>query len=73
MIWARLADIDRLFSAIDMLAMDGFELLRKLCVARPALPVILMAHPEMLNQPQPIDPGHYQLSRSPFNGQELLC
>jgi FixJ family two-component response regulator len=68
-----LAEIDCLVSDIDMPAMDGFELLRVVHAARPALPIILVTgHPEMLNRLPRIGSGHYRLFTKPFNGHELL-
>jgi FixJ family two-component response regulator len=71
---AYLPKIACLISDIDMPAMDGVKLLRVVRAARPELPIILITgHLEMLNQLPPIDPGHYQLFKKPFDGQELLA
>jgi len=69
----RLADIDGLISDIDMPGMDGFELLRVLHSARPALPIIFITgHPEMLNQLPPSGTGYRGILKKPFDGEELL-
>ncbi len=69
-----LADIDCLISDIDLPKINGFELARLACAARPELPVILITgHPEMANRSPPIGSRHYRLFRKPFNGHELLA
>jgi len=68
-----LSEIDCLISDIDMPAMDGIDLIRKVSAARPALPIILITgHPEMLNRLAPVNPGHYRFFKKPFNGHDLL-
>ena len=67
------AEVDCLISDIDLPVMDGFELLRVVQAARPALPIILITgHPDLLNRLPPASLGHYRLFRKPFDGQELL-
>jgi FixJ family two-component response regulator len=68
-----LTDIDCLISDIDMPSVDGFELMRVVKAAQPALPIIFITgYPDMVNQLPPIGAGHYRLFKKPFNGQELL-
>lgn len=68
-----LARIDSLISDIDMPMMDGFDLLRVVHEAQPALPVVLITgHPEMLDRLPAVGAGHYRLFKKPFDGQELL-
>jgi FixJ family two-component response regulator len=68
-----LAEVDCLISDIDMPGVDGFELVRKVRLAVPDLPIILITgHPEMLEQAQPIDPNAYEVFKKPFEGQKLL-
>ena len=69
-----LAEIDCLISDIDLPKIDGFELLRRACEARPELPVLLItAHPEMLDRSPPLASSHYRSFRKPFDAQELLA
>ena len=68
-----LASIDCLISDIDMPAMDGFDLIRQVRAARPALPLIVITgHPEMLSRPLAIGPGYYRYFTKPFKGPDLL-
>ena len=68
-----LASIDCLISDIDMPAMDGFELVRQVRAARPALPVILITgHPGMLSHSLAIGRGYSRYFTKPFKGPELL-
>ena len=68
-----LARIDCLISDIDMPVIDGFDLLRLVCEARPELPVVLITgHPEVLDRLPAVGAGHHRLFKKPFDGQELL-
>jgi FixJ family two-component response regulator len=68
-----LAEVDCLISDIDMPGMDGFELVRKVHLRSPDLPVILITgHPEMLQQSQHVDPRAYEVFNKPFEGHKLL-
>ena len=67
------AEVDCLISDIDLPVMDGFELLRVVQAAQPALPIILITgHPDLLNRLPPTTSGHYRFFKKPFDGQELL-
>jgi len=67
------AEVDCLISDIDLPVMDGFELLRTVQAARPALPIILITgHPDLLNRLPLASRGYYRLFKKPFDGQELL-
>jgi FixJ family two-component response regulator len=69
-----LARIDCLISDIDMPVIDGFDLLRAVHDARPALPVVLITgHPEMLDRLPAVGGSHHRLFKKPFDGQELLA
>ena len=68
-----LAKIDCLISDIDMLIMDGFELVNAVHEARPELPVLLITgHPEMLDRLPRTRAGHDRVFKKPFDGREML-
>jgi FixJ family two-component response regulator len=68
-----LAGCDCLISDIDLPKIDGFELSRLVCAARPELPVILITgHQEIGDQQLPSAWCHLRLFKKPFNAEELL-
>jgi len=69
-----LLEIDCLISDIDMPGMDGFELLRRVHAARPALPTILITgYPDTLKRLPPLGAGKPRFFSKPFDGPELLA
>jgi FixJ family two-component response regulator len=68
-----LSEIDCLISDIDMLGMDGFELVRRVHTARPQLPIILITgYLDQLAQLPPLGGSKPRLFTKPFQGHELL-
>jgi FixJ family two-component response regulator len=68
-----LHEIACLISDIDMPGIDGFELLRLVRAARPALPTILLTgYPETLTRLPLPGVGKPRVFTKPFEGQELL-
>jgi CheY-like chemotaxis protein len=69
-----LPGIDCLIADIDMLGMDGFELLRLVHAARPGLPTILItAYPDTLNRLPRLDGIYPGLFTKPLQAEELLA
>jgi FixJ family two-component response regulator len=69
-----LEEIDCLISDIDMPVMGGFELLRLVHDARPALPVILITgHSDMLSRLPPVEWSNCRLLKKPFDGHKMLA
>ena len=68
-----LPEIACLISDIDMPGMDGFELLRLVHEARPALPTILITgYPETLKRGPVPSGSNPRVFTKPFGGPELL-
>jgi FixJ family two-component response regulator len=68
-----LREIDCLISDIDMPGMDGFELLREIHAARPALPTILITgYPDRLKRLPRLYAGKTRFFTKPLQGPELL-
>ena len=71
---AHMPEIDCLISDIDMPCMDGFELLRLVHVARPRLPIILIAaYPDTLKRLPALGGSRPRFFTKPFKGPELLA
>ena len=69
-----LADIDCLISDIDMPGMDGFELLRRIHVSRPGLPIILITgYPDTVKRLPALSGSKPRCFTKPFQGPELLA
>jgi DNA-binding response OmpR family regulator len=68
-----LGEIACLISDIDMPGMDGFDLLRQVREARPALPtIVITGYPETLKRLSVLEGQKPHAFTKPFGGQELL-
>jgi FixJ family two-component response regulator len=69
-----LTQIDCLISDIDMPGMEGFELLRLVHAARPALPVMLITgYPDTLKRLPALGASMPRFFTKPFHAPELLA
>jgi FixJ family two-component response regulator len=71
----RLDELDCVISDINMPAIDGLELSRRIQAARPGLPIILITgHPELLNRPPfVVETSSYRLFTKPYDPDALLA
>ena len=68
-----LVKVDCLIADVDMPAMDGFELQKRVKETRPGLPVILMTgRHEVVDQQRALGQGNEGIFGKPFDGQALL-
>ena len=68
-----LMKVDCLIADVDMPAMDGFELQKRVKETRPGLPVILMTgRHEVVDQQRALGQGNEGIFGKPFDGQALL-
>ncbi|HVN35994.1 MAG TPA: response regulator [Casimicrobiaceae bacterium] len=68
-----LPEIDCLISDVDLPTIDGFELSRRVCAARPGLPIILITgHAVAPDRPPAFGAGGCRFFRKPFDGEDLL-
>lgn len=69
-----LAEIDCLVTDVDMPGMDGFELIRRIHLVRPGLPMIVITgYPDTLKRLPHLDGAEPRFFTKPFQPSELLA